>query len=106
MTASDYGRAAHYLEPLRRALARVHPPILFAGYTISGSRRGEYRFRIGPQCSVFVQAPVTPRGTPRRGWRYRQGQDLAAKWQPAGTLAAVVDCIRAIARQYWMRSAR
>lgn len=106
MTASDYGRAAEFLEPLRHALADVHPPILFAGYTLRGSRLGEYRFRIGPKCSVWVRAPVTPHGTPRGGWRYGHGRDRLARWQSARTLAALVDGIEALSRQYWTRSAR
>ncbi len=101
ITASDYGRAAHYLERLRLTLAHVRPPILFAGHTLSGSRLGEYRFLIGPKCSVRVRAPVTPRGTPRGGWRYGLSQDQAAEWQTVRTLDATVAGIEAVARQYW-----
>ncbi len=97
ITASDYGRAADYLERLRLSLAHVRPPILFAGHTLSGSQLGEYRFRIGPKCSVCVRAPVTPRG----GWRYRLSQDQAAEWRTARTLDATVAGIEAVARQYW-----
>ena len=43
--------------------------------SMSGRRVGEDRYELAPRNSVYVRAPVTPNGKPRRpngSWRYRR----------------------------------
>ena len=46
----------------------------------SGRRIGEDRYELASRNSVYVQAPVTPNGKPRRphgSWRYRRSPTVA-----------------------------
>ena len=86
---------------LAAQLADADPRILFGGYIRSGARSGEYRFEIGPHRSVYVQAPVTPAGRQRRGWRFWAGGRQCDRWCYALDLGDVADAVRQLAREYW-----
>ena len=86
-------------KPCGADLADADPAILFGGYTRSGVRSGEYRFEIGPHRSVFMQAPVTPAGHQRAGWRFQSGGRQRIRWYYAPDLADVADAVRQLARE-------
>ena len=63
-----------HLEHLRALVVERFPGIRVI-QSMSGRRIGEDRYELAPRNSVYVQAPVTPNGKPRRpngSWRYRR----------------------------------
>ena len=63
-----------HLELLRATVAERFPGVRVIQST-SDRRIGADRYELAPRNSVYVQAPVTPNGKPRRpngSWRYRR----------------------------------
>ena len=66
--------AEQHLDLLRGTVIERFPDVRVIRST-SGRRIGEDRYELAPRNSVYVQAPVTPNGKPRRpngSWRYRR----------------------------------
>lgn len=109
LTVTDYGDSALELETLRRMVEQQCPMVQFGGYTTSGARAGEYRFRLPPKLndrslsrSVYVQAPVTPHGRPRGGiglWHFRTTRKPGAPRDPWKTASMVETVVGWICRQ-------
>ena len=104
LTAADYGASAEDLETLRRIVEQRCPSARFGGFTATGARNGEYRFALPPtgrsySRSIYVRAPLTPKGKPRDGlglWNYRLARNANGSWQPwqrSATMEAVVGWI-------------
>ena len=63
-----------HLELLRASVVGRLPGVRVI-QSMSGRRIGEDRYELAPRNSLYVQAPVTPNGKPRRpngSWRYRR----------------------------------
>ena len=63
-----------HLDLVRASVAERFPGVRVIQST-SGWRIGEERYEFAARNSVYVQAPVTPNGKPRRpqgAWRYRR----------------------------------
>jgi hypothetical protein len=70
----DGWTAEQHLDRLRAAVMERYPRVRVIR-SMSGGRLGEDRYEFAPRNSVYVQAPVTLNGKPRRpngSWRYRR----------------------------------
>ena len=68
-----------HLDLLRAKVVERFPGVRVIRST-SGRRIGEDRYEFAPRNSLYVQAPVTPNGKPRRpqgSWRYRRSTTAA-----------------------------
>ena len=68
-----------HLERPRATVAERFPGVRVI-QSMSDRRIGEDRYEFAPRNSVYVQAPVTPSGKPRRpnrSWRYRRSRTVS-----------------------------
>ena len=89
-----------FLDDLRRIVA-VHYPDVRVVQSDSAYRMGEDRYEVGPKVSLYVQAPVWPSGTPRKGqhlWRFVRYRG-PAKWTCTGDVSAVYRAISELAER-------
>lgn len=98
--------AEQHLDQLRRNV-RATCPTVRTFQSVSARDRGEDRYELGPGDSIYVQAPATAAGEPRRYgsvWRYGPATPTAP-WEYAGNRRELVlaICLEAAAAGHQVR---